>query len=255
MARNNWSRQELIVAYNLYCKTPFTKINSINPGIKELAKIIDRSPSAVALKLANFARLDPALQARNISGMSHGSKGEEAIWLEFNNNWEDLVFESEIILAEISRSTIETAAGINIADLPKEGKERNQVVKTRVNQNFFRKAVLASYDNSCCITGISEPEILVAGHIIPWSKDRKNRMNPQNGICLNALHDKAFDLGLITITPEFKVKISNQLYKRIKKTTSEVFFLPFIDKKIKLPQKFIPLLECLDYHNSNIFRG
>jgi putative restriction endonuclease len=89
MENKNWSKDELIVAFNLYCKTPFTKINATNKGVVELAGEIGRSPSAVALKLANFARLDPELQKRNISGMTHGSKVEAEIWQEFNNNWEE----------------------------------------------------------------------------------------------------------------------------------------------------------------------
>lgn len=253
MAKNNWSRTELIVAFNLYCKTPFTKINSSNKGVQELSQIIGRSVSAVALKLANFARLDPALQGRNISGMSHGSKGEEEIWTEFNSNWEVLAFESERILAEYKGNSIEREIAIpEIEELP-FGKERESLVKVRVNQAFFRSSVLASYNNKCCITGISIPELLVAGHIIPWSIDEKNRTNPANGLCLNALHDKAFDKGLITITPDYMIKLSEKLLENVRKVDSEIFFLPFAAKKIILPNKFLPHREFLEYHNSDIF--
>jgi hypothetical protein len=62
MMRENWNREELIVAFNLYCKIPFERITSRNPEIINLAKIIGRTPSAVALKLVNFARLDPELR-------------------------------------------------------------------------------------------------------------------------------------------------------------------------------------------------
>ena len=58
------------------------------------------------------------------------------------------------------------------------------MVKQRVNQWFFRRAVLAAYGARCCITGLDVPQLLVAGHIAPWSKDKQNRVNPQNGICL-----------------------------------------------------------------------
>ena len=106
MISNNWSREELIVAFNLYCKTPFTKINASNKAVKELAPILGRSASSVALKLANFARLDPALQERNIAGMRHGSKGEVVIWNEFNGNWEDLAYQSEQILAKLKNDGV-----------------------------------------------------------------------------------------------------------------------------------------------------
>ena len=89
----------MIVAFNLYCKIPFGRITSNHPEIINLAKIIGRTPSAVAFKLVNFARLDPELQKREVAGMSHGSKSEVEIWNEFHGNWNELAFESEILLA------------------------------------------------------------------------------------------------------------------------------------------------------------
>lgn len=137
MARDNWTRDELIVAFNLYCKIPFCKITSKNPEIINLANIIGRTPSAVALKLVNFARLDPELQKRNIAGMSHGSKGDEKIWNEFQGNWEELAFESELLLARFKGEPIEISSKINLDNIPKEGKERAATIKARVNQNFL----------------------------------------------------------------------------------------------------------------------
>ena len=98
--KNIWTYEEHILAFNLYCKIPFSKINANYPPVKELAKIINRSNSSVAMKLANFARLDPALKARNISGLTQGAKGEKIIWEKFNNDWEQLSYESECILAK-----------------------------------------------------------------------------------------------------------------------------------------------------------
>ena len=249
--RKPWNREELIVAFNLYCKTPFTKINSSNKAIKALAPAIGRTASAVALKLANFARLDPALQERNISGMSHGSKEEATIWNEFNGNWEELAYQSEQILAQFKNETIENTADIIKEDLPIEGRERETLIKARVNQSFFRKTILASYDNRCCITGIAISELLIASHIVPWSVDKKNRMNPCNGLCLNALHDKAFDTGLITITPDYTVKLS-EILKR-KHSVIDSFFTTYESKKIILPQRFMPSMDFIKYHNKFVF--
>lgn len=255
MQRNNWTREELIVAFNLYCKTPFSRINVSNGGIKELAGIIGRSVSAVALKLANFARLDPALQKRNLSGMRHGSRAEESIWEEFGNNWESLAYESEQVLARFKGTPVEDSAEIDTANLPVTGGERETIVKARVNQNFFRTAVLASYNGCCCITGISISELLVAGHIIPWAKDIKNRVNPANGLCLNSLHDRAFDKGLITVTPDYEIRLSAQLSEALRKKEADTFFLPYVGQKIRLPHKFTPLREFLEYHNASVFKG
>ena len=133
-----WSREELILAFNLYCRTPFGRIHIRNPEIVELARLLGRSPGAVSYKLANLARLDPALQARGIRGMSHGAKGEVEIWEEFAADGEALAFESERLLAERTGRDIETAVETSdIADL--EGREREAIVRTRVNQSYFRR--------------------------------------------------------------------------------------------------------------------
>jgi putative restriction endonuclease len=253
MRNSNWNRDELIVAFNLYCKVPFSKIGLNNRHIKELSGILGRSVSAVALKLANFARLDPALQNRNISGMRHGSKAEVEIWNEFNGNWEELTYQSELLLAKFQGIPVERSAKIDLDNLPKEGKERETIVQARVNQNFFRLAILASYDNRCCITGIHIPELLVASHIIPWSVNKENRLNPCNGLCMNLLHDKAFDRGLMTITQNYEIKLSGKLIKSIKDTPSESFFLPYVNRSIMLPQRFLPGKEYLKHHNENVF--
>lgn len=252
MPKINWSRDELIVAFNLYCKTPFTKINASNKTIKELAPIIGRSASSVALKLANFARLDPALQERNISGMPHGSKRDIEIWNEFNDDWEELAYQSELILAQFRKDSVENSTGITRIDLPQEGKEREALIKTRVNQSFFRQTVLASFNNKCCITGVSIPELLVASHIIPWAVDKNNRLNPCNGLCLNALHDRAFDKGLITITTDYHLQVSEILKNR--DPITKLLFMPYDNQKISLPQRFLPSREFIEYHNKRVFR-
>ena len=255
MMRKPWSREESIVALNLYCKIPFSKINYRHPAIIELASLIGRTPSAVALKLVNFARLDPVLKKRHISGMKHGSKYDKIYWDEFFSNPEAFAYESEVILAKLKSEPIEKSTNINLRDLPEKGLEREAIVKTRVNQNFFRTVILASYNNSCCITGLSIPELLVASHIVPWSVDEKKRMNPHNGLCFNMLHDKAFDKGFITITPEYVVKLSPTLRGLKDKTALDTFFAPYENKSIRLPQRFFPEKAFLKYHNDNVFRS
>jgi putative restriction endonuclease len=76
--------------------------------------------------------------------------------------------------------------------------------------------VLSNYNNKCAITGIDIPELLLASHIIPWSKNEEHRLNPQNGVCFSALYDKAFDKGLIGINTNHEIMFSdsNQKEKR-----------------------------------------
>lgn len=254
MPSNKWTREELILAFNLYCKIPFGTIHIHNPEIISLAKILGRTPSAVSWKLANFARLDPSLQDRNIAGASHGSKLDAEVWDEFSHDWERLSFESERLLAERTGKQVEDITEIEIVDLPKAGKERETIVKVRVNQSFFRRAVLAAYDFKCCVTGLEIPELLNASHIVPWSKDEANRVNPRNGLCLNAIHDRAFDRGFLTITPEYKIKISKSIKRNDAGNAVQDFLFRYDGAEINLPTRFLPEASFLKYHNRNIFR-
>lgn len=248
-----WTREESILAINLYCKLPFGRLHRSNPQVIHLAELIGRTPSSVAYKLVNFASLDPSLKARGIKGASNTSKLDKAIWNEFYDNWEELPFESEKLLSKFENKPIEELSNIDLNNLPK-GKTREQVVKVRVNQSFFRSSVLASYNNTCCITGINQTELLIAGHIKPWSSDEQNRLNPRNGIAINALHDKAFENGLITITTDYKVKVSNTLLKQKKTSSLEKYFFQYDNKEIILPTKFLPDIEFLKYHNEIRFQ-
>ncbi len=162
-------------------------------------------------------------------------------------------YESENLLAKFENKAIEAISPIEINDLP-EGKTRESMVKLRVNQSFFRSSILASYNNTCCITGLNQSELLIAGHIKPWSEDEKNRLNPRNGIAINALHDKAFENGLLTITPEYKIKISNTILKQKRTEALEKYFLQYENKDIILPSRFLPDVEFLKYHNDYRFK-
>jgi putative restriction endonuclease len=250
MDRRPWSREELIVAFNLYCKIPFGKIYKANPQLIELARAIGRSPSAVSWKLANFARLDPTLQARNIAGASHGSKADVEIWEEFKSDWEKLVFESERLLLELTGRVKELEH--DAAVFP-EGRTREAIVRTRVNQGFFRSAVLAAYRSTCCVTGCSIPELLNASHIIPWAIDVRNRTNPRNGLCLNVLHDRAFDCGLLTVTPDLRVMISPKAKRKSCDLGNQELLLRYEGAPVRPPEHFLPDPQFLKFHNEKIF--
>ncbi|SDL85962.1 HNH endonuclease [Siphonobacter aquaeclarae] len=247
-----WTKDELILAINLYCKLPFGRLHRLNPQVIHLANLINRTPSSIALKLVNFASLDPSLRMRGIKGASNTSKLDIEIWNDFYNHWDTLPYESEKLLAQFKRTSVEELNNISEEELPKEGKTREQIVKVRVNQSFFRSTVLAAYNNTCCITGINQEEFLIAGHIRPWGIDEKNRLNPRNGITINALHDKAFETGYMTITPDYEIKISPYL----KRDTQHFFnfFQKFENQKIILPNRFLPDSEFLKYHNQECFK-
>ena len=242
--RKAWNTDELLMAVNLYCKTPFGRIHIRNKDIIQLAQLLDRSVGSVSYKLANFASIDPSLPRK---GATNVSKLDVEVWNAFFNNWEEMSFESEQLLEKIQGRTVDDK---NI-EIP-EGLTKESVVKTRVNQNFFRKTILASY-GSCCVTGLPVPELLIASHIIPWSVDEKNRTNPRNGICLNSLHDKAFDSGLITISKDFRVIASTRLSTYDSENMR--FLIDSIGSKIRLPNRFLPDQQFLQFHRENVFQG
>lgn len=249
MAKSNWTKEETIIAFNIYCKIPFKKSSKTNPTIIKYAEIIGRSPSALNMKIGNFGRLDPELKKQGITGLAHGSKLEKVVWDEFNGNWDKLAFESEKLIAKFQNRKVEE---ILLEDFP-EGEEIETTIRARVNQNFFRSTILSSYDLKCCITGLSIPSFLVASHIKPWSIDKENRTNPHNGLCLNSLHDKAFDKGFITVTPEYKILISESFDNYSTDKFVYDLFFKYNNQSIIKPKRFLPKKEFLDYHYHEIF--
>ena len=205
--RNLWTKEELILAFNLYLKLPFGKMHKHTPEIIELANLLGRTPSSIGMRLGNFASIDPFHQQRGVGGLKGGMNQVKPIWDEFFHNQEELVFLSEKILAEKENTSIEYKYEDLLFDLKDlKGETVLREVKARVNQSVFRQMVLSNYSTKCAITGIDLPELLLASHIMPWSKNEEHRLNPENGICLSALYDKAYDKGIIGINKNLIVR-------------------------------------------------
>ncbi len=249
-----WTRDELIVSLNLYLKLEFGKLHSGNSQIIHLANLLGRTPGSIAMRLNNFASVDPYHQQRGIGGLPGGKKQVEPIWNEFINNKDELLFESERILAEKEKVAIED----KFSDLLRgtehlKGEYKIREVKTRVNQNVFRQIVLANYSGKCAITGIDIPDMLVASHILPWAKKEKERLNPENGICLSSLYDRAFDKGYIGITDKYELVISSGLKRKHKEDYHNKYFASLVGSKLILPKKYYPKKDFLQFHMDEIF--
>ena len=113
--RPDWTHDQLLVVFNLYCRTMFGRLHSKNPDVKRLASAIGRTPSAVAMKACNFASLDPVLQARGIRGLRKASNADRALWAEFTENSESIAAESQtawerLFPPETSDGDVEPAA-------------------------------------------------------------------------------------------------------------------------------------------------
>lgn len=253
--RKLWTREELILSLNLYLKIPFGKIHHNNPKIIHLASLIGRTPDSVSMRLSNFAHVDPYHQQRGVIGLTGGIKQVQPIWDEFIGSKEELLFESENILAGLENQTIEAKFNKILEGIENlKGENKIREVKTRVNQNTFRQIVLANYSNKCAITGIDIPDLLIASHIIPWKDNEQERLNPENGICLSPLYDKAFDKGLIAIDENYKVLLSKEIKDRTTKAFYNDYFGRIEGKNIQLPQKYLPKKEFLEWHKETAFK-
>jgi len=256
MTQNRWTKQQLKLAFHLYCQLPFGKLHKGNHEIIELADLIGRTPSALSMKLCNIASIDPVITNSGRKGLGNASALDREIWNEFHANWDQLTTECLRIHEQLRtqkglpREAVQTDGALQ--DFT--GETRQAVTDQRIRQQFFRRAVLSSYHDRCCMSGLSEPRLLIASHIVPWSKDKKNRLNPRNGLCLSALHDKAFDRGLISLDDDFCVIISKDLAQRNDKFMHK-FFFSLAGQRITLPERFTPDRTFLEHHRKDVFLG
>ncbi len=253
--RIRWSHDELIVAFNLYCRTPFGRLHKANPDIKFLALKLGRTPSSIAMKLVNFASLDPVQKARNIKGLANASKEDLKIWDEFNSDWSRLAFESQKAFLAITgkESDQKSLPDVNLDSLSLRTEEVRSV-KVRLVQSFFRETVLASYGSQCALCQLPIRELLIASHIIPWSQKVDRRADPTNGISLCALHDRAFDRGYIAIDNSFKILVSSQLKTALPQPLHRIGLIEIEGIMVNLPKKFSPDKVAIRYHRETIFR-
>ena len=257
MTNGRWTHEQLKLAFHLYCQLPFGKLHSRNPEIVELARLIGRTPSAVAMKLVNFASLDPAITSTGRSGLGNASSLDREIWGEFHADWDGFAIECNRLrtgLAESEGAPVTPELDMDEAATLEDftGETRRVVTEERIKQHFFRRAVLSSYRGRCCMSGLSESRLLVASHIVPWSKDKANRLNPSNGLCLSAIHDKAFDKGLIALSDDFRVLVSTEL-KHSENAFIKNVILPLDGLSIELPERFLPDTKFVTRHRAEEF--
>ena len=250
--RAKWTRRELLVAFSLYCQIPFGRISSRHSEIVRYAKAIGRSPAALSMKLGNIASLDPAITSTGRAGLRAASANDRSMWQEMQSDWESFAIEIAQVMSEL-----DTPGQLERDTIPDNrhdwsGQDRVVQSTTRIGQNFFRATVLSAYNGRCCITGLSLPALLIASHIVPWRHDKANRVNPKNGLLLSAIHDRAFDAGIITIRDDLTVQVS-----RKHTVENDEFFSESIGyydgRPISRPEKFAPDRDFLAYHRENIF--
>jgi predicted restriction endonuclease len=220
-----------------------------------MASLLERTPSAVAMKLCNLASLDPVQQARGIRGLGNASQADRALWDELQRDPAAFAYASEQAFMQLERSQAGTV--MDAPDALAEGMDTETTAERRVRlvQRFFRAAVLTSYHMRCAVCDLGVVDLLNASHIIPWRVSTERRADPTNGISLCALHDRAFDRGLITVDEAFHIVVSPRVLSEPPLPLLDAAFVQVHGKSICFPDRFAPDPAALEYHRKHIFRG
>ena len=257
-----WTRDELLIALNLYHKLAFGQLHARQPVILALAEKLGRGANSVAMKLCNFASLDPALKLRGIKGLAGASALDGAAWNEFHADLNEAVPASEGAL----RTLFGAGEDSELEVLPKEGvcvrkhpplgpAETTANVKLRRGQEYFRDAVLNNFGGRCGVTELAVRELLVASHILPWGTHVAERLNVRNGLCLSRLHDAAFDRGPVAFDDKLCLLLSPRLKAGLPQRSVAENFGSYAGEPLRFPDDAAPPeLAFLSRHRATIFR-
>lgn len=254
-----WTREEVLLTINLYCKLPYRKLRQSTQEVRELAHLLNRTPSAISKRCCNYVQFDP-VESKRVKGFTRAAKMDRSVWAEVNGDWESFATECEQIENRIREQQPVPLSQETVVAFPSEtsfpiGASVEQIARVRIGQRFFRSAVLTAYNHRCCVTGIQHDALLVASHIRPWreSDPRTERTNPRNGLCLSSLYDKAFDAGLMTIDEEYRIIFSTSVLSCAPQEVAQIFFHCYEGKQLMLPDRFTPEQQFFEYHRNCIF--
>ncbi len=261
-AGRRWTRDELLVALNLYHKLTFGQLHARQPAIVALADKLERGSNSVAMKLCNFASLDPALKLRGIKGLEGASALDREMWNEFHGNLNEVVPVSEEALRKLfgadesSELEVLPREGVRVRKRPPTGPtETTATVKLRRGQDYFRDAVLNNFGGRCGVTQLPVRELLIASHILPWGTHVAERLNVRNGLSLSRLHDAAFDQGLITFDDNLRLVVSLRLKAELPQRAVAENFSAYAGESLRLPDDAaLPDLAFLAEHRTKKFR-
>lgn len=265
-----WNVNETTLCLGLYYLYSSGTV-SFEEGIKSLGAILNRTRGSVGFKVGNLTNCDNPEK-----GFSHGSKLDEAIFKKYSGNIDILFLDIKKILSldeykncdsSILLSNNPYSSSDSFFDFQEEeiayvageysssnyyADDKESIVRVREKQWAFRTSLLTNYDKTCCISGIKEPRLLVASHIIPWADNKSKRLDPANGLLLNTMLDRAFDQGMITFHPiDHHLIVSDRI--KDKKTLE---YLSSFEGCTLTPPKHLsatPSKENLQYHNDVIF--
>ncbi len=265
-AGKRWTKEELLIALNVYRKLSFGQLHEKNPVIIDLAKQMGRTAGSVAMKLCNFASLDPIVTASGRKGLPGASDLDRELWKEFLQTPTTVIPVSEELFhklfsaneadeVEVIKDKGVKVARRTIPKLPVGETTVTAEVQVRRGQDYFRQVILNAFNNRCCVSGIPIRSMLVASHIVPWSENLAERLNPANGLCLSRIHDVAFDRHLITFDEDYRLVIGKSLKTECGNAVLKESFTAFEGKRINLPAETIaPNQEFLTQHRIHFWK-
>lgn len=166
------------------------------------------------------------------------------------NKYDDVVKEADRITTEKKKGNAVCKELLKLFKLEKEGKDSVVTTKRRLGQEYFRKMILANYGGKCCVTGLNIPQTLRASHIVAWAEDQRYRMNPENGLCLSATYDAAFDKHLISFDEDYRMIVSKDIKSYYTNDVAKEYFQAFEGKQMIMPELYKPSQKLLDRHRS-----
>lgn len=256
--RKPWTDRERLQALMLYCHLSFGQLHQHHLAVIDLAKRMERSPSSVAMKLTNYASLDPEIIALGKKGLSGASQKDRQLWKRFIEDPQLVALECEAAWRELDDPpqdngiTTEEDEDKNTTDYT--GRNVMGMQQRRVGQSIFRKAVMIRYETRCVITGLRYEDLLIASHIVPWQMKPESRLDPANGLCLNALHDRAFDKGLLGIDSRDRIRICADLGHKDTNGQLKSQLIDLDGQSLKLTSSAFPNRDYLAWHYRECFR-
>lgn len=255
-----WARDELLITLNLYHKLRFGQMHARQSAVVAVAKKLGRGANSVAMKLCNFASLDPALKMRGIKGLSGASALDRAMWTEFHENLLEAAPASEDAFRalfgadETKRVEVTPTEGVRVVKMPAGPTATKATVNARRGQEYFRQAVLNNFGGKCGVTGLAVQELLIASHILPWGKFEAERLNVRNGLCLSRLHDAAFDNWLISFDDDLRLLLSPRLKEALPQRAVADNFVAYEGEPLHLPNDAtLPEAKFLAVHRRKFY--
>ena len=136
-----------------------------------------------------------------------------AIFPVFISGWDSDSLKARVVFSEPIRGVMQQS----VSNYPKTTIERRYAlrgVKQRLHQASFRQIVLSAYGERCALSGLPEPQLLDAAHIISDRDHKLGQPIVSNGLPLSKIHHAAFDSHLIGIDPDYRLHLSDRLREK-----------------------------------------